>query len=131
MKITMNQNENSVPDGEYDLLISSAADRVSQNGNDMIELSLKILGVNNPFTLKEYIVDGAYAVEKARRVLNSCGVYPDNGATVTNPDFVGRKARAVLKNEKDENGVNRIRIKRWIPRPSVSKSANPEDDVPF
>lgn len=129
MKIMMKSHKPELPpNGEYDALIMNAEDKISQAGRDMIELDIKLLGVNSNVHLREYIVDNEYANEKAARILASAGVYPPDNSAIDNADFVGKKVRVRIASEPDSNGVTRLRIKYWAPRP---KNEPVKEELPF
>jgi hypothetical protein len=86
----------ALADGEYQFEVSGAEEKVSNtSGNDMIELTLKI--VNGP-TVFDYLVSTPESYWKVDNFLASIGyeVKPGVPTDLDPDDFIGRKGTCIL-----------------------------------
>jgi len=90
--------------GEYDFTVKEAEERVSGNGNKMIELTLVVSNeAGETTTVKDYLL--AKQPRKLREAAYACGIGAKfETGKIVDADFVDRRGRLRLKIEKDANG---------------------------
>ena len=96
--------EGLYPEGQYNFEISSAENKVSKIGNDMIELKLRVFDdTGNYRIVNDYLLESM--AHKLRHAAYVCGLGDkyDLGA-LDAFDFVGRTGTLSLKIQKDKTG---------------------------
>jgi len=84
--------------GEYDFEVVDAKERISQSGNEMIELKLRLQGEVHVF---DNLVFTEKALWKIDQFLKAVGAHPgeDKDITVEADDCLGHRGRCQLKIE--------------------------------
>lgn len=97
--------ERLLPEGQYGFEVSTAEDKISKAGNEMLEVTLKVFKSDGGFILvTDYLMESiAY---KLRHAADACGLLHeyDSGVLVAD-NFVGKTGELKLKIQKDKNGV--------------------------
>jgi hypothetical protein len=128
------------PAGEYTLEVVDAAEKVSQNGNDMIVLKCKVVedGEVKGGKITDHLVftpKAFFKVDEARAALGF-KVIPDEEVDVEADDFIGKRGKAILGIQEGDDRWNEI--VRWVlptkeSKPAPAKKATEEDgdEIPF
>ena len=135
------------PVGEYDFEIVSSIEKLSQSGNEMIELKVKIFDEDGKsITLFDYLLESvAY---KLRHCSSACGVIDKyESGELSGSDFLGKTGRLKLRIQPEKNGYpakNSIsdyvvpsgNVVKSSPRPAAKSppptpSTMDDDDIPF
>ena len=127
-----------LPVGEYTVQVTRATDKISQAGNDMIELELSVIAPIDfkNYKLWVYIVDNEYADQKVYEIFRSCGKpVPAQIARAAFIDLVGR----VKTKRRRYDGEIKAEVNYWIPAEEgelppapTAPTENPvPDDIPF
>jgi hypothetical protein len=140
-----------LPDGVYNFEIMEGTDKISSEGNEMIELKI---GIWDGDTIVSRVFD--YLVEKVdyklRHAADACGLITQyETGSLTGPMFEGKTGKVKLGTQKDKNGkyADKNVIKDYIKRESIpapadtsgmmpseraiqnDKNRSAEDDLPF
>ena len=135
---------NLIADGEYDFEVLEAADTVSKQGNDMINLKLGVfVKVGTMRFVWDYIMP---SIEyKLRHFCDSVGLLSkyENGS-LTADDCIGRSGRCKVVIEKDKGGFypdkNKVKdycLRRAKPLNQATQAGDvaaglpPDEDLPF
>ena len=131
-------NSDLCPDGIHPATIRDAEERVSQNGNEMIELKLEVYpsGSETSYPVTDYVVDLPKMQYKLRHLCESAHV--DYNAEVWHVnDFIGKDVRVeIVTNESTKYG-KQAGVKDYLPRSGNGPTATnverePIDaDIPF
>lgn len=125
--------------GDYFAFVSDAEEKLSQNGNQMIELTFKLAG-NPKYDGKlfwEYLVFGLeHSLEKLKRTMTCLGMDTSNVSKVSAEQFVGKTCR--IRN-KHEEYMGETKDKIYYLKPRESSSApdasdgdpGPQEPVPI
>lgn len=119
------------PVGEYDVKIVECNEKVSQAGNDMLELVCQLKG-DIQYRVWEYIVSGnEFAPARIREILESIGKYTP-GMKVTAATFRNAEGRLKIKHE-TKDGKTRARVNYWIKgEPKQTKIDDKDiEEIPF
>lgn len=136
---TPKENALHVPPGEYKVQIVGAKEKLSKQGNEMIELEVKILP-NGP-TVRDYLVfndKSVWKVDVVRAAIGEAVVEGEN-IMILPQRFVGQYAICLIGEEPGTKNDEVIfnKIERWIlPKAANSKPVADErnladDDIPF
>lgn len=101
--------------GEYDITVVGAEERVSNGGNDMIELICK--EENSGTQLWDYLVFTPKAAWKIDEfIAATTGEMPEEGAEINieAEDLVGQTARVYVDVEKNQKGKEVNKIANWL-----------------
>lgn len=131
--------ENLLPIGEYDYEVTTAIDKKSKGGNDMIELQIRVFhGEGGGRTLKDYLL--ASMMYKLKHFCDQHGLMKeyDNG-TLCADDCQGRSGTVKVGIEKDKGGVypDKNRVVDYVVAKKAQAAAGAggddpsDDDVPF
>ncbi len=142
------ENYGPMPVGDYYAVVTEAIEKVSQSGNDMIELQLKLEG-NDRYDGKlfwRYLVFGLeHSLEALKRDMTCLGMNTDNVTTVSAEQFLNHRCRIHTKKE-EYNGELRDKIHYLKPyesssdAPPAALETEPmpeeprgmdDDDIPF
>ncbi|MCL4473535.1 MAG: hypothetical protein M1455_06300 [Actinobacteria bacterium] len=122
-----------MPVGDYKAVVVEAIEKVSQSGNDMIELQIKLEG-NERYDGKlfwRYLVFGLeYSLEALKRDMTCLGMNTDNVTTVSAEQFINRRCRVHTKRE-EYNGELKDKIHYLKPYESSSGSPATSDEEPL
>jgi hypothetical protein len=128
------------PEGDYPVQITAAEEKISQKGQAMIVLTVKIQHQEYHNEMREYIVDGPYAQQKIFDILSACGTPPAAGQAVGTQNFLGKFAAVRIKHE-IHDGETYPRVRYWksnnkvatAPAPTAQAPQNtaPVDEIPF
>lgn len=151
MAITTNLDDAIIEDGQYLASVVTANEDVSQSsGNDMIVLSLGIVGGKHggkPLP-KDYLVFSTGGLPRVAATIKALGVViPAGTFSLDAQTLVGKKALVTLKtiHEEAKNGYEArdvLKIIRYDPAPIAAADAAvdaalpaaaklPDDDIPF
>ena len=91
-------------EGEYEFIVVDAEERLSGNGNLMIEVELEVSDDNgNTRMVKDYL--SAKRQKKLKSAAVACGIGDKfETGSLTDADFVDRRGRLRLTIESDNNG---------------------------
>lgn len=130
-----------IPDGEYPFEVSSADDKVSKAGNDMIELWLRVYLDNGKFVqIPDYLMEKMEF--KLRHACDACGIIDKyESGELDASDFEGKSGYVKIGTQ-PANGdwPAKNTVKDYIlkdgtehskPKASVEKKDDFEDDIPF
>ena len=114
-----------LPEADYDYVIDQAIDKISQQGNDMIEIKLRVFGPGYESHIFDYLLESMG--HKLRHICESTGLLSkyDSGEVVAE-DLIGRAGICRIGIEKakgkykEKNRVDDYIVKqRDIHRPEV------------
>jgi len=122
--------------GDYTVEVVNAAETVSKQGHDMIELKLKV--VPSGAVLFDYLVfiENAYWKIDSFRCSLGEKVLPDEDVDVKADDFIGKQGRARLSLE-EYQGRKRNKIAAWLApqsktnTPTTPAKGEDDDHLPF
>ncbi|MEI8309326.1 MAG: DUF669 domain-containing protein [Verrucomicrobiota bacterium] len=117
-----------VPAGDYTVEILNAEESVSKQGNDMIELKLKIEPTGAICFDNLVFTPNAFWKIDAFRASTGESVVPDEEVNIECDDLLGRTGRARLIVE-EYNGRKRNKVAAWLAR-EISKGGR-DDNQPF
>ncbi len=122
-------------EGEYSFEVVEAKDKISQKGNEMIELQLKIYANNNrEYTLYDYLMGTPKTVWKLKNFFTSIGIADKYKDEVIDPfHLVGKhgKAKIVIKDGKDKNDnpIKKAFVDDYVVK--IQQHDDLNDDIPF
>ena len=117
-----------VPAGDYTVEILNAEESVSKQGNDMIELKLKIEPTGAICFDNLVFTPNAFWKIDAFRASTGESVVPDEDVNIECDDLLGRTGRARLIVE-EYNGRKRNKVAAWLTQ-EISKGGR-DDNQPF
>lgn len=125
------------PVGDYDCQIIACEEKLSQRGQQMLQLTVKIIHGEYHNEIKEYIVNNQHAMQTVFYILNSCGCPPVENQPITPALFIGKRGNIRVKHE-PYDGDMYPKIQRWnfpkkteAPAVSASTPAVDPDKIPF
>lgn len=133
--------ENLWPVGEYGFEITEAYDKVSNSGNEMIELKLKVFNAEGGFKfIRDYLLESlSYKLRHAATACGAIGKY-ESGQLVAG-DFVGATGFVKLGIDKDKTGKypDKNAVKDYVTQEDASQAPPPghpaaasfEDEIQF
>jgi hypothetical protein len=120
---------NHVPPGIYDVLIKGAKEKISNGGNDMIELSVRILP-DGP-DVRDFLVFTQKAFWKIDQVRAAIGdaVIPGEKVLITAERFIGKQAKCNIGEEPGSKNpdVKFNNIESWI----LPAAGDSQEEIPF
>ena len=121
-----------VPVGDYAVEVIGAEETISKQGNDLIELKLRIEPSGAICFDNLVFVPNAFWKIDAFRAATGDKVTPDEEVDLKADDLVGRKGRARLIVE-EYNGRKRNKVAAWLlPQPAnPQKKEESDDNIPF
>lgn len=92
--------------GVYDFEVSDATDKVSNKGNDMAELKVRVFNAEGNFrTVFDYLVDTENSAFKIRNFAAATGMLPEyERGELKAMDMLGRTGKCKLIISKDKSG---------------------------
>lgn len=113
--------------GEYDFEVIEAQEKVSKNGNEMIEVALKVFGPDKQHVIKDWIVDGA----KLKRFCESIGAADTYQSGELSADaVVGMSGKCKVAVEESEQYGDRNKIAGYVTAKKKSESSGKPHIVP-
>lgn len=119
-----------VPAGDYTVEVLNAEESVSKQGNDLIELKLKvepsgaICFDNLVFTPNAFWKIDAFRASTGEKVV------PDEDVNIECDELIGRKGRARLTVE-EYNGRKRNKVAAWLLPEAPQKGGSSHGNNPF
>ena len=131
-----------LPAGDYGFEVTSAEDKVSKAGNEMVELKVKLFGPDGDTTVFDYLIDGERSAFKVRHFAEATGMLGQyERGDMPAHLMVGKTGRCKVSITKDKSGQypDKNGIADYIkaanaPAPSRRPVAPPQDlddDIPF
>ena len=128
------------PEGEWEAEILSAEDRVSQNGNPMLELMLRVFGAEGEeYAVQDWVTATPRMQWKIRHLCESAHVQYERDELPPD-DFMGRNVRVKITINEDAKWGKQNRVADYLPRagngPTVralpqTEAALDDADIPF
>ena len=123
-----------VPAGDYTVEILNAEESVSKQGNDLIELKLKIEPSGAICFDNLVFTQNAFWKIDAFRAATGETVVPDEEVNIECDDLIGRTGRARLVVE-EYNGRKRNKVAAWLvastPSPTADAKGGRDENEPF
>ena len=115
--------------GEYTVEVLNADESVSKQGNELIELKLKIEPSGAILYDNLVFTPNAFWKIDAFRLATGEEVTPDEEVEITGDGLIGRTGRARLIVE-EYNGRKRNKIAAWLPSeaPAAAKKGGPKNE---
>ena len=120
------------PEAKYPFEIIEVEDTKSKKGNDMIVLTLNVMGMDGRTRVfKDYLVE-AFAL-KLRRCSEACGLLDKyKSGLIEDADFMGKSGVLIIGQEFPKDGNPRNYIKDYFIENNKNISQDiPDDDMPF
>lgn len=139
MKVTPRTEEeikylNMLPEGEYNFLVIDAIEKVSDAGNEMINLVLQVNNNNKIYRIYDYLIDIEKMSFKFRHCCDSLGILDKyESGNVSSKDFIDKKGRAKFIIQKDKKGIYNPKnvVKDYIVSKKDGNADFFNDEVPF
>lgn len=131
--------EKLLPDGIYDFQVSSAAEKISKSGNEMIEIWLRVYKPDGTFIqIRDFLMEAMQ--HKLLHICEALGLQDKYASgTLSDKDFVegmsGKLKLGIKKdttgNYSDQNSVKDYIVgeKANIPQDALSKTLDEKDDL--
>ena len=129
-----------IPEGDYNLIITKAEERVSKNKNPMVHITCKVLDGANAGRLVwhnvNFLPKDNNAAGMSKHFLHVIGQPYEGVVTVECKDWVNAKFRAHVKveefNGKMQNDIDEVSELESEPAaPAEPQASEPMDEVPF
>lgn len=120
-----------VEPGDYTLEVLNAEESVSKQGNELIELKLKVEPSGAILYDNLVFTENAFWKIDAFRAATGEVITPDEEVDVIADDLIGRKGRARLMVE-EYNGRKRNKVAAWLPQSAADRKGGvPDDNIVF
>lgn len=127
-----------LPAGHHDIEVASAAEGQSTGGHPQLELELTATGGEyEGGRIRDWVVVIPSTAGKVKQVLEAFGVeVPNSSVRFGASDLNGKRARILVREEPDQEGKLRARVKAYEPLEAVASSngstaKKDDDDLPF
>ena len=128
--IRYNPKAGLLPDGEYDATIVSAIDKISTNGNEMIELLVRVYaGGNQAVEIKDWAMDALpWKLRHLCRAVN----HDFESGELSPGELLEQNIRVKVATEKSDKYGEQNRIADYLgPASTNGPSAVADSDIPF
>lgn len=121
---TPREEATTLPDGTYEAAVMKAEEKQSKNGNDMLEVLVKVFDDDGASILvTDYLVNSDAAAFKIRHFCVSAGIEYDSGEIDTDA-LPGTTVYVKLKTEKSEQYGDRNKIADYVDAETVARLRN-------
>jgi hypothetical protein len=110
MKVTPRTEEEILyllllPEGEYDFMVFSSIDKISEAGNEMIHITLSIKHNNKNYFVNDYLLDTDKMSFKLRHLCESLNLMDKyNSGNLDSFELLNKIGRVKISIQKDKNG---------------------------
>jgi hypothetical protein len=133
MKHTPTKEMDMLPPATYDAVVGRAEEKVSQAGNEMIELVLRVYGPDGATVpVYDYLISSESSAWKIRHFCGSAGLDYESGE-LTAEQCLERNVRVILAitQDKKKQYPDKNTVKDYVERNGDSKHGTADDDIPF
>lgn len=120
--------------GEYPFVFKNALESISQAGNEMIKVTLKLNDINgNEHELIDYLLDKKPFDYKLKHACDCAGIIEKyNNGEINAYDFINKRGivKLVLRKNK-EDGTQRISVDDYIVDKNVNNNLEFDDNFSF
>lgn len=131
-----------IPIGEHFVTCEEAEEKFSGAGNEMMELTFKVLDGGG--LLWFYVVYNQYAASNFGRMMESCGLDPQLDRAISPEIFVGKTFKIMVKHEHSEKYGDQAKIHYFVAKKDgeeapvqeleteiTGSETPPSDDTPY
>jgi len=133
MKHTPTKEVDMFPPGTYEAVVVRAEEKVSQKGNEMIELVLRVYSADGAtIPVYDYLISAESSAWKIRHFCKSSGLDYEKG-DLSADECLGQNVRVILAVTKDAGGKypDKNTVKDYLERNGNAVHGTADDDIPF